>query len=110
MFLSETGSREERRQMPGPQPDGTVLKLRRDAVDWLDVDGEIVILDMNKSRYMSINHSGAEIWRLLNRGATRQQLIDNLKELYGIDDDQATTDVDGFLSALSEHGLLEGGG
>ena len=96
--------------MPGPQPDGTVLKLRRDAVDWLDVNGEIVILDMNKSRYMSINHSGAEIWRLLNRGATRQQLIDNLKELYGIDDDQAITDVDGFLSALSEHGLLEGGG
>ena len=88
--------------------DNGEVRLRSDALDWLDVDGEIVILDANKSVYMSINHSGADLWRLLEKGATISDLAQSLVATYAIDADRAAHDVEQFLGVLREHDLIEG--
>ncbi len=84
------------------------FRLRVDGLDWLDVDGEIVLLDANKSVYMSINHSGAELWRLLEKGATEAELRKSLVDNYSIGPDRAARDVEQFLSVLRSHDLIEG--
>lgn len=83
------------------------VKLKTDAVEWREVEGEIVALDLDSSEYLAINRSGTAIWPLLVDGATREELAAHLAGEYGIDEAVAERDVGAFLDVLSERGLLE---
>jgi hypothetical protein len=78
----------------------TRLSLRTDDLYWREVDDEIVVLEGRGSTYLSVNDSGAVLWRLLARGATREELVAGLVETYGIDADGAAADADRFVDAM----------
>lgn len=82
------------------------LCLREHDLDWRELDGEIVALDGCEGEYLSVRGTGAIVWRLLAQSAKRERLVDALVERYGIDAQQAGTDVDAFVSSLAERGLL----
>ena len=82
------------------------LCLRKDDLDWRDIDDEIVALDTRDATYLAVRGSGALVWRLLAESTTRDRLVGALVEEYGIDSTQATADVDVFLSTLNDRGLL----
>lgn len=84
-----------------------VVRLRKDKLEWREVEGEVVALDGTASEYLAVNRSGAELWPLLAEGATRVQLAARLSEAFGLDADRAAEDVEAFLAALDERGLLE---
>ena len=84
------------------------LKLRSEAVDWRQVDDEIVVLIKGSSTYVAINTAGAAIWPALAEGASRDDLVALLQERFGIDADRAEKDTDAFVAALAEHDLLVG--
>lgn len=83
------------------------MRLRGRELTWRDVEGEIVALDLATSVYFSSSGSGAVLWHLLARGATREQLAEALVGRFGIDPARARGDVDAFLAELDEHGLVE---
>jgi hypothetical protein len=83
------------------------LRLRRDALEWRDVDGELVALDVHGAEYLRSNRAGALIWRLLAEGSDRDALVAALAWKFGIDDRTAAADVDHFLGELRARGLLE---
>jgi hypothetical protein len=83
------------------------LKVRPDALEWRKVEGEIVALDLRRSVYLAINPSGAALWPALMEGATREELVQRLTEECEVGRKAAASDVDSFLSELSEHDLLE---
>lgn len=80
--------------------------LRKEDLEWRDIDGEIVALDGQGAVYLSVRGSGAMLWRLLAEGTERDRLADALIDRYGIDADRACDDLDSFLSTLSDRGLL----
>ena len=82
------------------------LRLREDAIEWREVEGEIVALDLESSEYIAVNRTGAAIWPLLAEGARRDELAARLVVEYGIDEDSAARDVDAFVKTLSERDLL----
>jgi len=82
------------------------LKLRSEAVDWRQVDDEIVVLIKDSSTYVAVNSAGAVIWPALAEGATRDDLVALLQERFGIDAGRAATDADAFVAALAEQNLL----
>lgn len=84
----------------------TPLRLNPAAVSWLEVDGEILALQLSSSEYLSTNATGALLWKSLTAGATREHLIAQVVEAYGIDEERAAADTDTFLDALAAHGLL----
>jgi hypothetical protein len=84
----------------------STLQLRREALDWREVDGEILALESRGSVYLSANRSGAFLWQALAEGTTRAALVSGLAEQYRIDAELAQRDVDRFLAELDEHGLL----
>ena len=86
--------------------DERVFRLRDDALDWLEVDEEVIVLDGKQDLYLGTNPSGAMLWRKLGTGATRSQLVQLLIEMFDIDYETASTDTDAFLTALSERDLL----
>jgi len=87
-----------------------VYRLRRSAIDWLDVEGDVVALDSAQSVYLSTNESGAALWRALVDGATRAELAQQLVATYDIDQGRALVDVDQFLNMVTEQNLLEEAG
>jgi hypothetical protein len=82
------------------------LRLRTDDLEWREIDTDIVILDGRDATYLTLNGSGALLWRRLADSATRDQLVDVLLATYEVDHATAAADTDEFLAALSEQGLL----
>ena len=83
------------------------IRLKREAVEWREVDGEIVVLDMNAAEYLRANSAGVTLWPALAEGTTRDALVARLVDAHGIDSETAERDVDTFLDALTQRGLLE---
>ena len=83
------------------------IKLNSDQLEWRDVEGEIVALDLPAREYVSINRTGAAIWPLLVAGATRAQLAEALVGEFGIDTEAAGRDADAFVSQLAARGLVD---
>ena len=82
------------------------LRVRPNALEWREVDGEIVALDLRRSLYLAINPSGTALWPALLEGASREELIEVLCTECGAPQETAVADVDGFLAELAEHDLL----
>ena len=82
------------------------LRLRTYDLEWRDIDSDIVILDGRDATYLTLNGSGALLWRRLVASATRDELVDALLETYEVDHPTAAADTDAFLAALSAQGLL----
>jgi UDP-N-acetylmuramate dehydrogenase len=83
------------------------LRLRSHALEWREVEGEIVALDLGSSEYVSANATGAILWNELAQGTTRERLIAALTSRFDVDDETAARDADAFVTALRDHGLLE---
>lgn len=83
------------------------LRLRTDSLEWRQVDGEIVALDLRSSQYLQINRTGAALWPHLVDGASRDNLVRTLVEQYDADEDTAGRDVDAFIEMLRQRQLLE---
>jgi len=84
-----------------------VLRLRSEALEWRQVDGEVIAVDLRRSVYLSANDSGALLWRALAEGTTRDQLVQALRDAFELEAEQADADVDAFLVELAEHDLLD---
>lgn len=80
--------------------------MRETDLDWREVEGELVALDVRESRYLSVNETGKQLWSALAEGATREELVGRLVETFGIERAQAETDTDAFVRDLESRNLL----
>ena len=85
----------------------TVYRLRGSGLQWRDIDGETVVLDVPTSVYLSANASGSVLWAELARGATEAELAARLVADFGIDAGRAAEGHGRFPRDLDAHGLLE---
>jgi hypothetical protein len=88
-------------------PSSAVVRLRPGSVEWRDVEGEVIAVDVRTSEYLAINPTGAALWRALQDGATRGELADRLVASFDVEPGVAARDVGDFLAGLEERGLLE---
>jgi hypothetical protein len=86
---------------------GAELKLRREAVEWREVDGEVLALDVGASEYLSTNRTGTRLWQALAAGSDRPALVAMLVDAFEVDDRTASQDVDRFVAALRRRDLLD---
>ncbi len=56
---------------------------------------------------VTLNDSGAYLWKCLEEDCTQEELTLSLKEEYGVDDALASEAVSVFLAMLREQHLLE---
>lgn len=82
------------------------LRLRGEALEWRETEGEILIFDGASESYLTLNQSGAELWQQLAGGASAAQLEEFLEHRYGLDTARARSDVAAFLGWLDERGML----
>ncbi|WP_277209509.1 PqqD family protein [Isoptericola croceus] len=82
------------------------MRLRSDGVTWQEVDGELVLLDLNTSKYLTTNAAGTLLAQTLADGATEDDLVAALVRTYEIDESVARADTANFLAELREQDLL----
>ena len=85
------------------------LRLREADIVWRVIEEEIVILHRGDWDYLTINQSGTLLFSRLAEGTTRAELVSVLIDEYGLDRDQASADVEAFLTTLADRDLLESG-
>lgn len=83
------------------------LRLRREGVAWSDLDGEIVILDLDSSAYVAARGTGAFLVELLVEGSSVDDLVTHVTDTFDISAECARTDVTEFVAALNARNLLE---
>lgn len=84
------------------------MRLRGEDLTWQEIDGELVILDLARSSYLTTNGTGAFLAKLLVEERSTDDLVAALTAEYGIDAEQARSDADAFVAELTRLGLLEG--
>lgn len=77
-----------------------------------EVAGTAVVLAVGKAAdtfkgTVTLNGSGKLLWGVLEKGATRDELIDLILEHYDTDRKTAASGVDSFVSTLIENGIVE---
>lgn len=82
------------------------MKLNSDLVDWREIDGEIIAVDLQTAEYLSLNDSATMLWHALAQGSTREQMVALLQSAYGVNKVTAVADVDVFLATMDQRGLL----
>ncbi len=83
------------------------IRLKARALEWREIDGELVALEADSSVYLAANPAATLLWRRLADGATRAGLCEALVSEYAIDPGLAERDVDTFLAQARELHVLE---
>jgi hypothetical protein len=86
------------------------MKLRVDDITWREIDGDLVILDLRTSTYLTANSSATVLMRQLTEEQTPAQLVQALVDAFEIPEQRAQQDVQAFVDELGERGLLERSG
>lgn len=72
-----------------------------------DMDGEKVMLSVQKGKYYNLGELGGEIWDLLKEPITIQELVAALQSQYDVAQTECEEQVTDFINQLLEQGLLK---
>ena len=79
--------------------------LIEDAVFVQEIDGEIMLLDMNTENYFGLDPIASDIWRLLREGKSIQDTYSVLLDVYDVDPETLKKDIETFVSSLIDNKL-----
>ena len=68
--------------------------------------GEAVLLDVETKRYYRLNATAAHVWKGLERGMTRDALLEDLVASFEVDPPVAEAELDRLLAELSQRQLV----
>ena len=71
-----------------------------------DMDGELVMLSIEKGNYYNLGVLGGEIWNLIEKPIIISDLLDKLISQYDVSQQECEEEVLSFLSDLYNEGLI----
>jgi len=78
-----------------------------DTVFAQEVDGEMVLLDMNSENYFGLDEMGTAIWLAMHQKETLKEVFEVLLEQYEVEAEVLEKDLLLFVDKLAESGLIE---
>ncbi|MDQ7047839.1 MAG: PqqD family protein [Sulfurovum sp.] len=72
-----------------------------------EVDGEMVLLDMESENYFGLDEVGTSIWQAMQEKETLKEVLDLLLEQYDVESDILEKDLAIFVDKLIESGLVK---
>ncbi|HEX8213715.1 MAG TPA: PqqD family protein [Longimicrobium sp.] len=70
------------------------------------LEGEAVLLHMETKNYFRLNATAALLWKGMERGLEREQLLDSLLAEFEVDRPTAAAELDRLLGELAARGLV----
>lgn len=78
-----------------------------DTVFAQQIDGELVLLDMEGDKYFGLDNTATDIWTLLKEDRTLQEAYELLLQMYDVDGSQLRIDLEAFVEKLVECDLAK---
>ena len=78
-----------------------------DTVFAQEVDGEMVLLDMESENYFGLDEVGTAIWQAMQEYGSLQEVFDALLQQYDVEAEVLEHDLSDFVGKLVESGLVE---
>lgn len=78
--------------------------LRKVVGTWVVLPRKSDTLDFNGM--IRLNDSGAMLWKCLEQGSDREDLVNALTAQYKVTQEEASNDVDAFLGMLKKFGCI----
>jgi hypothetical protein len=75
-----------------------------------DVEGEMVLLDLQSGTYFGLNGVGAEIWNQISQRKSMGEIQRHLLSVYQVAPDRCEAELHNLVIQLSDRGLLRSGG
>jgi len=72
-----------------------------------EVDGEMVLLDMESENYFGLDEVGTSIWQAMQEYGTLQEVFNSLLEQYDVEAEVLEKDLSDFIGKLVDSGLVE---
>ena len=72
-----------------------------------EVDGEMVLLDMESENYFGLDEVGTTIWQAMQEKETLKEVLDVLLDQYEVEEEMLEQDLSDFVGKLVESGLVE---
>ena len=90
-----------------PTIDTNTLLIRDNNPITADMDGEIVMMSLERDNYYGLGETGSRIWSLLEAPQTPSQLCTALSLEYQVDEKTCQIDIQPFLTQLLEEKLIK---
>ena len=78
-----------------------------DTVFAQEVDGEMVLLDMNSENYFGLDEVGTAIWQVMQEEETLKDVFEVLLKQYDVESEVLEKDLLNFVEELAKSGLVE---
>ncbi len=79
---------------------------RNSQITAADMDGEIVMMNIENGNYYNLGKTGSTIWNMLQEPITLQALMEQLLDRYDVTRKQCEDDTLSFLQQLWKAGLI----
>jgi hypothetical protein len=87
-------------------PRGTRFRLNEPAVIADVIDGEAVIMNLERGSYYGLDKVGADIWRAILAGRASDEIADAIARRFSIERERVSADVRGITHRMLEEGLI----
>jgi hypothetical protein len=88
-------------------PDNTFVLAEQ--VNWRDIKGETVVLNIDSGVFYTLNEVGRSIWEMVANGHTFESITHQLSEKFEVSPDISRVDAEKFLRRLMDEGILKKG-
>ncbi len=78
-----------------------------DTVFAQEVDGEMVLLDMNSENYFGLDEVGTAIWQFMQESGELKVVFQHMLESYDVEESILQRDLVTFVEKLKERKLIE---
>lgn len=75
-------------------------------IDDTDLDGEKVMMNLDKGEYFMMNEVGSRIWEIISEPINVRRIIDTLRSEYEVDEETCKDTVVEFLGRLNNAELI----
>ena len=75
-------------------------------IDDTDLDGEKVMMNLDKGEYFMMNEVGSRIWEIISEPINVEEIINTLRNEYEVDEETCKDTVVEFLGRLNNADLI----
>ena len=76
-------------------------------IDDTDLDGEKVMMNLDKGQYFMMNEVGSRIWDIISEAKSVEEIVQVLLNEYDVEIEQCENTVVEFLSELAKSDLIK---
>ncbi len=84
-----------------------MVVVRNHEIDVTDLDGEKVMMDLEKGNYFTLNKVASTIWDMMEEPISLNQIVHQLRQIYAVDEKECQTAVQTFIHQMIHANAVE---